>query len=101
MNTDTLHLPIHFVLFHFGDVVTHIVDEWQVLRTCFAPKDARERLTHSMHEQLTIRPCKVCPASHCTQVCFPQVGLQRQTCQLAVYQTDAKILLLGVSYFDK
>src|SRR5947209_20628294 len=69
-----------------------------LFRSRLAPKDAGKRLAHPVHEQLTVRPGKVCTTGHCTKVCFPQIGLQRQACQLAVYQVETKVLLLRLGY---
>src|SRR5260370_17836528 len=44
MNADTPHLLIGFIFFHFGDVVAHFVDHWQILVTCLPPETTRNAL---------------------------------------------------------
>src|SRR5947209_12731262 len=72
-----------------------------LFRSRLAPKDAGKRLAHPVHEQLTVGPGKVSTTGHCTKVCFPQIGLQRQACQLTVNQVETKVLLLRLGYLDE
>src|SRR5688500_5202541 len=68
VNTDTSHLLVYFVLLHLSNVVADIVDQRQIPGTCLATKDGRKGLTDAVHEQLTIRPGKVCCTGHRCQI---------------------------------
>src|ERR1051326_532340 len=64
VDADTLQLPIDFVLFHLGDVVTDVVDHRHLLRASLATKDAGEGLADSIHQQLAVGPGEVGCTGH-------------------------------------
>src|SRR6266702_7557836 len=75
VDTDALQLPIDFVLFHLGDIVTDIVDHRHVLSAGLAAKDAGEVLAHSIHQKLPVGPGKVCCTGHGCKIRLPLVRL--------------------------